>query len=125
MQCLGFRGGEKDAEAAKAGEKGFAQACVACHGPEGKGMQALGAPNLTDNTWLYGSTYEWIRETVMNGRQNQMPAQSGRLSEDRIQILAAYVYSLSNWVGRPGATPGPVFSTLYLRAGTGLKRSAD
>jgi cytochrome c oxidase cbb3-type subunit 3 len=44
---------------------------------------------------LYGSNYEWIKETVVNGRQNMMPAQSGRLSEDQIQILAAYVYSLS------------------------------
>lgn len=93
---LSFSGREKDAEAAKAGEQVFAQACVACHGPEGKGMQALGAPNLTDNTWLYGSTYEWIKETVMNGRQNQMPAQDRLLSDDQIQILAAYVYSLSN-----------------------------
>mgnify|MGYP001411582111 CR=1 FL=1 len=61
-----------------------------------KGMEAMGAPNLTDNVWLYGSTYEWIKETVMNGRQNQMPAQEGRLTDDQIQILAAYVYSLSN-----------------------------
>jgi len=93
---LSFSGREEDAEAAKAGAKVFAQACVACHGPEGKGMEAMGAPNLTDNVWLYGSTYEWIKETVMNGRQNQMPAQEGRLTDDQIQILAAYVYSLSN-----------------------------
>ena len=93
---LSFSGREKDAEAAKAGEQVFAQACVACHGPEGKGMEAMGAPNLTDNTWLYGSTYEWIRETVVHGRQNQMPAQDRLLSDDQIQILAAYVYSLSN-----------------------------
>lgn len=93
---LSYSGREKDAEAAKKGEEVFAQACVACHGPDGKGNQALGAPNLTDNSWLYGSTYDWIRETVVNGRQNQMPAQGGRLSDDQIQILAAYVYSLSN-----------------------------
>ena len=84
---LSFSGREQDAEAAKAGEQVFAQACVACHGQDGKGNQAMGAPNLTDNTWLYGSNYEWIKETVMNGRQNQMPAQQGRLSEDQIQIL--------------------------------------
>ncbi|MDL0429873.1 cytochrome-c oxidase, cbb3-type subunit III [Marinobacter sp. TBZ242] len=93
---LSFSGREKDAEAAKQGEEVYAQACVACHGPDGKGNQALGAPNLTDDAWLYGSTYDWIRETVVNGRQNQMPAQGGRLSDDQIQILAAYVYSLSN-----------------------------
>jgi cytochrome c oxidase cbb3-type subunit 3 len=93
---LSFSGREKDAAAAEAGQSVFAQACVACHGPEGKGMQVLGAPNLTDNVWLYGSNYEWIKETVLHGRQNEMPAQGGRLSEDQIQILAAYVYSLSN-----------------------------
>ena len=92
---LSFSGRAKDAEAAKKGEQVFAQACVACHGADGKGNQGIGAPNLTDNAWLYGSTYDWIRDTVVNGRQNMMPAQSGRLSKDQIQILAAYVYSLS------------------------------
>ena len=93
---LSFSGREKDAEAAEAGAAVFAQGCAACHGADGKGMQSVGAPNLTDNIWLYGSTYEWIKETVLYGRQNRMPAQSGRLSDDQIQILAAYVYSLSN-----------------------------
>ena len=93
---LSFSGREKDAEAAEAGAAVFAQACTACHGADGTGMQAVGAPNLTDNIWLYGSTYEWIKETVVNGRQNQMPAQQGRLTDDQIHILAAYVYSLSN-----------------------------
>jgi len=72
------------------------QGCAACHGADGKGMQAVGAPNLTDNVWLYGSNFDWIRKTVIHGRQNQMPSQSGRLSQDQIQILAAYVYSMSN-----------------------------
>ncbi|QBM17367.1 Cbb3-type cytochrome c oxidase subunit CcoP2 [Marinobacter sp. JH2] len=93
---LSFSGREKDAEAAEAGAAVFAQACTACHGADGTGMQAVGAPNLTDNIWLYGSTYEWIKETVVNGRQNQMPAQEGRLTDDQIHILSAYVYSLSN-----------------------------
>ncbi|WP_323753697.1 cytochrome-c oxidase, cbb3-type subunit III [Marinobacter sp.] len=93
---LSFSGREQDAEAAEAGAAVFAQACTACHGADGTGMQAVGAPNLTDNIWLYGSTYEWIKETVVNGRQNQMPAQKGRLTDDQIHILAAYVYSLSN-----------------------------
>lgn len=93
---LSFSGREKDAAAAEAGAAVFAQACTACHGADGTGMAAMGAPNLTDNVWLYGSTYEWIKETVVNGRQNQMPKQEGRLTADQIQILAAYVYSLSN-----------------------------
>ncbi|MBC7193328.1 cytochrome-c oxidase, cbb3-type subunit III [Marinobacter sp.] len=93
---LSFSGRARDEAAAEAGKQVFAQACVACHGADAKGNQAVGAPNLTDDAWLYGSTYDWIRETVLHGRQNQMPAQSERLSQDQIQILAAYVYSLSN-----------------------------
>lgn len=93
---LAYSGRERDAEAAEAGAAVYQQACAACHGADGTGMTALGAPNLTDNIWLYGSTYEWIRETVEHGRQNEMPAQEGRLTDDQIQILAAYVYSLSN-----------------------------
>ncbi|WP_328189383.1 cytochrome-c oxidase, cbb3-type subunit III [Marinobacter sp. OP 3.4] len=93
---LSFSGREQDAAAAEAGEEVFSQACASCHGADGKGNYAFGAPNLTDDTWLYGSTYDWIEETVLYGRQNEMPAQGGRLSEDKIHILAAYVYSLSN-----------------------------
>jgi cytochrome c oxidase cbb3-type subunit 3 len=93
---LSFSGREQDAQAAEAGAEVYAQACVACHGADGTGNQALGAPNLKDDSWLYGSTYEWIEETVLYGRQNMMPAQSDRLSDDQIHILAGYVYSLSN-----------------------------
>jgi cytochrome c oxidase cbb3-type subunit 3 len=92
---LSYSGRAEDAAAADKGEQIFAQACSACHGADGTGNQGIGAPNLTDDTWLYGSNYEWIKDTVVNGRQNMMPSQSGRLSEDQIQILAAYVYSLS------------------------------
>ncbi|WP_404361993.1 cytochrome-c oxidase, cbb3-type subunit III [Marinobacter sp.] len=93
---LSFSNRAKNEEAAEAGAAVYAQGCAGCHGPEAKGNQAMGAPDLTDDAWLYGSTYEWIEETVLYGRENMMPAQSGRLSEDQIHILAAYVYSLSN-----------------------------
>lgn len=93
---LSFSGREKDKAAAESGKEVYAQGCAGCHGPEANGNPALGAPNLTDDAWLYGSTYEWIEETVIYGRQNNMPKQSDRLSSDQIQILAAYVYSLSN-----------------------------
>jgi cytochrome c oxidase cbb3-type subunit 3 len=93
---LSFSDRAKDQEAAEKGKAVYAQACAACHGADAEGNQAIGAPNLSDDAWLYGSTYEWIEETVLYGRENMMPAQSGRLSEDQIQILAAYVYSLSN-----------------------------
>jgi len=70
--------------------------CAACHGPDGKGNQALGAPNLTDNIWLHGFGEAAIMAMVNNGKVNQMPAQAERLSEGQIQVLASYVWGLSN-----------------------------
>lgn len=93
---LSFSDREKDPAAAEAGAQVFAQACAGCHGTSGTGNQGMGAPNLTDDVWLYGSTYARIKETVLYGRENRMPPQEDRLSEDQIHILAAYVYSLSN-----------------------------
>lgn len=69
--------------------------CVACHMPDGSGNQALGAPNLTDDVWLYGSSEADVRETIVNGRNGQMPAHGNLLGDNRTKILAAYVYSLS------------------------------
>lgn len=69
--------------------------CAACHGPDGKGNTVLGAPNLTDDIWLYGGSPETIRETITNGRHGKMPAHQW-LGEDKIRVLAAYVYSLSH-----------------------------
>jgi len=76
------------------GQQKYMQYCVACHGPTGQGMQALGAPSLTDGYWLHGGSAADIRAIIMNGRQNQMPAQKNLLSEDRIRVLGAYVLSL-------------------------------
>jgi cytochrome c oxidase cbb3-type subunit 3 len=84
-----------DSLRAQRGKELFAQNCVACHGPEAKGTPALGAPNLTDKTWLYGSAEATIIETVTNGRTNQMPAFKEFLGEDKVHLLAAYVLSLS------------------------------
>lgn len=86
---------EHDAELAEAGAKHFAQTCVACHGANGKGNQALGAPDLTDDIWLYGGEPQDIRQTLRDGRNGVMPAQKELLKESRIHLLAAYVYSLS------------------------------
>jgi cytochrome c oxidase cbb3-type subunit III len=77
------------------GKETFAQACVACHGAHGKGNALLGAPDLTDRTWLYGSGEPTIIETIMLGRNNQMPAHKGLLNEAKIHVLSGYVYSLS------------------------------
>jgi cytochrome c oxidase cbb3-type subunit 3 len=78
------------------GKRGFETFCVACHGIDGKGNTAVGAPNLTDNVWLYGSSEATIVQTILNGRQNRMPAQEGILTEDQIRMLTAWVWGLSN-----------------------------
>jgi len=84
-----------DAVKAEVGQRLFAQNCAACHGGDGKGNQALGAPNLTDNIWLYDGSPAGIRQTLRVGRNGVMPAQADRLREEKIHLLTAYVYSLS------------------------------
>ncbi|WP_148715563.1 cytochrome-c oxidase, cbb3-type subunit III [Chitinolyticbacter meiyuanensis] len=78
------------------GEATFKQVCAACHQPDGKGSQAVGAPNLTDSVWLYGGSEATIIETITNGRDNQMPAWQAFLGDAKVHLLAAYVYGLSN-----------------------------
>ena len=70
--------------------------CVLCHGEDAKGMISTGAPNLTDNIWLYGGDRETIRETLRYGRAGVMPEWETKLGNERIMLLAAYVYSLSD-----------------------------
>jgi cytochrome c oxidase cbb3-type subunit III len=84
-----------DAAKALLGKPKFA-VCASCHGEDGKGIQALGAPNLADKIWLYGGTVEAIAEGINNGRKNLMPAYQGFIDEDKLHLLAAYVWSLSN-----------------------------
>jgi cytochrome c oxidase cbb3-type subunit 3 len=81
---------------AKAGEKHFQTYCVACHGAEGGGNPMLGAPALNDSNWLYGGTRGAIRATLREGRNGIMPAQHDLLYPEKVHLLAAYVYSLSN-----------------------------
>ena len=71
-------------------------ACAACHGMDGKGNQALGAPNLTDDIWLHGYGEGAIIAMVNNGKVNQMPAQGEKLTEGQIKVLTSYVWGLSN-----------------------------
>ncbi len=70
-------------------------ACAACHGVDGKGNKALGAPNLADDYWLHGWGEAAIANIVKNGRNNVMPAQAPKLSAEQIHVVAAYVLSLS------------------------------
>ncbi len=79
-----------------AGQKSYNTMCVACHGAEGKGNPMLGSPNLTDRIWLYGSSFAQVQQTIRHGRNGQMPAQEDFLGNDKVHILAAYVYSLSH-----------------------------
>ena len=86
---------------AQVGRRLFAQNCAACHGADAKGNLDIGAPNLTDRTWLYGSTEAAITETIAKGRGEasavtRMPAHKDRLDAGKIQLLAAYVWGLSN-----------------------------
>lgn len=85
-----------DSLRAQRGAELFAQTCAACHGPEGKGTQAMGAPNLTDEDWLYGSSEATIIETISKGRTNRMPGFGEFLGEAKVHLLASYVYGLSN-----------------------------
>ena len=79
---------------ASAGAKIFADNCTSCHGDNAKGNQELGAPNLTDKIWLYGSDEATLVETITNGRNGVMPAWVGRLDPVTIKALTVYVHSL-------------------------------
>jgi cytochrome c oxidase cbb3-type subunit 3 len=74
----------------------FVALCSACHGTDATGNQMLGAANLTDDNWLYGSSAEAVRHTIVNGRNGVMPPHGELLGENRTKILAAYVYSLGS-----------------------------
>lgn len=89
---------EHDEGRAEQGESTFMAVCAACHGPSGLGNTALGAPNLTNDIWLYlapgQGVDDSIRQTLRNGRNGHMPAQAAYIGEERVHLVAAYVYSL-------------------------------
>lgn len=89
---------EHDTERAASGESTYLAVCAACHGPSGTGNIALGAPNLTNDIWLYQapgqSVADSVRQTLRNGRNGHMPAQAAYIGEERVHLVAAYVYSL-------------------------------
>jgi cytochrome c oxidase cbb3-type subunit 3 len=101
---LSLAGSPSDSIRTARGKPLFAQTCAVCHGADGKGNPALGAPNLTDRTWLYGSAEPVIIETITKGRNNQMPAHKAFLSAAKIHLLAGYVYGLSGQAETPAAS---------------------
>jgi cytochrome c oxidase cbb3-type subunit 3 len=92
---LSLSGAPHDSLRAQLGKSKFG-VCAACHGVGGKGNQALGAPNLSDDIWLHGFGEQVIINMVNNGKVSVMPGQAGKLSDAQIHVLAAYVWGLSN-----------------------------
>ena len=92
--ALSLSGRQVDPDLAEKGKARFA-ICSACHGPDGKGNQLVGAPNLTDNIWLYGGSHKAVTETLTYGRNGVMPSFKKTLGDEKIHLVAAYVYSLS------------------------------
>lgn len=97
---LSLSGSPHDSLKASLGKSKFT-ACAACHGMDGKGNQALGAPNLTDDIWLHGWGEAAITAMINNGKHNEMPAQKDKLTEAQIAVLASYVWGMSHKDGAP------------------------
>lgn len=93
---LGLAGAPHDSAKAAAGKAVFTTVCAACHGADGQGNPAVGAPNLTGKSWLYGGDLETLETTIRDGRGGIMPAWRTRLGENEARVVAAYVYSLSH-----------------------------
>jgi cytochrome c oxidase cbb3-type subunit 3 len=110
-----LKGPAGSAESVTAGKVRFTTMCSACHGADGKGNQALGAPNLTDSVWLHGGSVDEIRETIAKGRSNAMPAHLERLGDTKVRLLAAYVLSLSR----------PVAAVQVAAVGSGEAHAAE
>jgi cytochrome c oxidase cbb3-type subunit 3 len=91
---------------APAGAARYAMFCAACHGADARGNQALGAPNLTDDIWLFGGDAESLRVSISEGRYNEMPAHAALLGADRVRLMAAYVLRLNASGAASGSDPG-------------------
>ena len=95
QHVLAISGQDHDASLASAGAQKYGMFCIACHGADGTGNVLLGAPNLTDEDWLYDPTEEAIRRAITQGLNNEMPGFQDKLGPERTKVLAAYVYGLS------------------------------
>lgn len=97
---LSLSGNPHDSLRAQLGKSKFT-ACAACHGMDGKGNAALGAPNLADDVWLHGWGEQAIVSIINTGKSNQMPAQEDKLTPAQIHVLSGYVWGLSNKAAKP------------------------
>lgn len=92
---LSLSGRKVDEQLAAAGKARYMTICVACHGPQAKGNALVGAPNLTDDVWLYGGSFEDVKTSIRNGRNGRMPTWESILGEDRARLVAAWVLAQS------------------------------
>lgn len=92
---MSLSGRKVDEQLAAAGKSRYMGICIACHGPAGKGNTVVGAPNLTDDIWLYGGGFEDIKTSIRNGRNGQMPSWGPILGDDRTRLVAAWVLAQS------------------------------
>jgi cytochrome c oxidase cbb3-type subunit 3 len=90
---VALSGGKADRAAAARAAPLFAQQCVSCHGATGKGDVKQGAPDLTDNEWLYGSDHAAISGQITNGRGGVMPSWSHRFNPETLKALAVYIHA--------------------------------
>jgi cytochrome c oxidase cbb3-type subunit 3 len=96
---------QHDAASAARGKEKYGVSCVACHGPEGKGNQQLGAPNLTDKIWRYDSSEATLIAGITKGHNDAMPAHKDLLGEPKVHVLAGYVWGLSNTGAKAAEAP--------------------
>ncbi|HZP67803.1 MAG TPA: cytochrome-c oxidase, cbb3-type subunit III [Rudaea sp.] len=103
---LSLSGHHVDASLAEAGKARYMTICIACHGLEGKGSPVIGAPNLTDNVWLYGGSLDEVKASIRDGRSGKMPSWEPVLGADRARLVAAWVLAQSQSAKASGA-PAP------------------
>jgi cytochrome c oxidase cbb3-type subunit 3 len=92
--ALSLSGGPHDAELAASGAPIFAENCASCHGETGTGGRKFGAPNLSDQIWLYGGAFDQVRASIASAHFGIMPAFGGRLSAPAVREVALYVNTL-------------------------------
>jgi cytochrome c oxidase cbb3-type subunit 3 len=101
---LSLSGSTHDAARAERGRETFAGVCAACHGPDAKGNQQIGAPDISNQIWTYGGTQAAILEAIEHGHHGIMPAHKDVLTKAQIHLVAAYVFSLSHPASAPAAS---------------------